>query len=206
MKKTMQSVKTYNAVQAAKFVRKELKGSIPQVKFSVTSSHHTVSISWVNGPTRKQVEEVSRKFGGMTFDGMDDGTKYSQSTIDGESVQFYCYKPDTKRHLTLEFAHKLLARVQEKHPGMLCLEIKVSDFSGYAYFDRMSSQLSFDQENYFLEAINSISEDELNKPVQKEVWQIDIAEFLRDRAYLAKNNPPQSVQPTKSTRPLYLVK
>lgn len=55
-------------------LRALLKHEFPRVKFSVKKRgyHDSVDITWVDGPTEKQVEKVAKLFQGLTFDGMTD--------------------------------------------------------------------------------------------------------------------------------------
>jgi len=67
---------------AAANIRKELKRAFPATSFSVTCKGYAggdhVSISWVDGPTAKQVEAVTAKYEEGTFDGMADCYDYSR--------------------------------------------------------------------------------------------------------------------------------
>lgn len=57
--------------QTAKLVRSALKKAFPSVRFSVTSSTTTVSVSvrvsYVGGPARSAVEQVTAQFTGATM-------------------------------------------------------------------------------------------------------------------------------------------
>lgn len=60
----------------AKMLRKQLKISFPGQKFSVRISRYSggssTHISWVDGPTEREVEAISNGFQGGRFDGMID--------------------------------------------------------------------------------------------------------------------------------------
>lgn len=64
------------AAQAAKAVRKELKGAFPKIKFSVTSENFAngdaVRISWTDGPTTEKVQEITNKYQYGSFNSMED--------------------------------------------------------------------------------------------------------------------------------------
>lgn len=60
------------AKDTAKLIRKQLKLRFPGIKFSVRSDHNSINIGWIDGPTGKQVEEVTNGFSGGGFDGMID--------------------------------------------------------------------------------------------------------------------------------------
>lgn len=67
-------------VTAAKNIRIELKRAFPGVKFSVTgesfSGGDAISISWIDGPTKNDVKEISGKYQAGSFDGMTDYYNY----------------------------------------------------------------------------------------------------------------------------------
>lgn len=64
------------AANCAKAIRTELKKEFPFIKFSVKSDNfsmgNSVNISWTNGPTTKQIDEITRKYQYGHFDGMND--------------------------------------------------------------------------------------------------------------------------------------
>jgi hypothetical protein len=67
-------------------IKKELSLTFPNVKFSVRMRHHgSICISWVDGPTTKQVEAVSDKYESGRFDGMTDSYSYDRSAY-GDAV------------------------------------------------------------------------------------------------------------------------
>jgi len=65
-----------NQALAAAAIRKELKGIFPNIKFSVTSKGYSmgdhVNITWVDGPTQKEVDGIVSKYQYGHFDGMTD--------------------------------------------------------------------------------------------------------------------------------------
>lgn len=70
-------------VVAAENMRRELKRKFPKTKFSVTSESfsmgNAVRISWTDGPTDKQVSEITNKYQQGWFDGMTDCYQYVAS-------------------------------------------------------------------------------------------------------------------------------
>lgn len=70
----------------AKAIRAELKKVFPAVKFSVTSESfsmgNAVRISWTDGVTTDQVNEITRKYQYGSFDGMTDSYNYTNSRDD----------------------------------------------------------------------------------------------------------------------------
>lgn len=63
----------------AKNIRTELKKHFPWVKFSVTSSHLSIDISWDLGPTTKEVEAITSKYQSCWFNGMEDIEEHTGS-------------------------------------------------------------------------------------------------------------------------------
>ena len=74
------------AANCASAIREELKKVFPNVKFSVKSSNFaggdSVNITWTNGPTYKEVNEITNKYQSGRFDCMTDMYEYSNSCED----------------------------------------------------------------------------------------------------------------------------
>lgn len=74
------------AAAAAAAIKTELTDAFPGIKFSVTSSTFaggdSVRIAWIDGPTRRQVEELSAKYQHGHFNGMEDIYEYSNQRED----------------------------------------------------------------------------------------------------------------------------
>ncbi|WP_061498091.1 LPD29 domain-containing protein [Acetobacter malorum] len=72
----MSNVETLTSKETTAMLRKALKAIYPGVKFSVRSDRSSMSssvrISWEDGPTTKEVEEVANGYEGSSFDGMID--------------------------------------------------------------------------------------------------------------------------------------
>lgn len=72
----MSGARYISCADSAKLLRKALKSNFPGVRFSVKSRVYaggaSIDIHWLDGPTRKQVESVSRHFQSADFDGMID--------------------------------------------------------------------------------------------------------------------------------------
>jgi len=62
----MANFKKYSVTETAKIVRKYLKGKFPETKFSVKSNKYSqgasISISWTDGETEKEIESVCDRF------------------------------------------------------------------------------------------------------------------------------------------------
>jgi hypothetical protein len=69
-----------DAKDLAKLIRAALKLKFPGVTFSVRTQYFSmgssVNICWTAGPSREAVNEVTKPFQGIGFDGMDDSTTY----------------------------------------------------------------------------------------------------------------------------------
>ena len=83
-----------SCAETAKLVRAALKNAFPGVKFSVTSKTYSggasINVGWIDGPSEPEVETVSKRFSGATFDGMQDLKSYHTSThpVTGETVRY----------------------------------------------------------------------------------------------------------------------
>ncbi len=84
-KEKNKGLKSSHAATAAA-IRAELKVNFPDVKFSVTSDSfaggNSVSVSWTDGPTSRQVKEFTSKYQYGSFNGMDDIYEYTNSRED----------------------------------------------------------------------------------------------------------------------------
>jgi hypothetical protein len=82
--------------ECAKILRKMLKASFPDTKFSVRSDSYSggasIRVSWVDGPPSQLVEPIAQKLKGEDFDGM----------IDMASSRFHWLMPDG----TVTLAHR----------------------------------------------------------------------------------------------------
>lgn len=80
------------AAETAKLVRKALKESFPDVKFSVRSHNYSggasLTVAWTDGPNIKQVESVTCRFQGSYFDGQFDYKGAIYHLMHGEPVSF----------------------------------------------------------------------------------------------------------------------
>ena len=78
--------------ETAKIVRVELAKAFPGIKFSVRSQSYSggshINIGWTDGPTTQQVEKITSRFCGRTFDGMDDSTHHHDTEWQGHKVHF----------------------------------------------------------------------------------------------------------------------
>jgi len=74
------------SANCATAIREELKKEFPAVKFSVKSSNFaggdSVHISWIEGPTSREVDAFTNKYQYGSFDGMTDMYNYSNTRED----------------------------------------------------------------------------------------------------------------------------
>lgn len=78
--------------QAAKQIRTILKNAWPTVPFRVTSKSYTggsnVVIHWTDGPTRREVEAITKQYQYGSFDGMQDLYEYTNTRDDIPQVRY----------------------------------------------------------------------------------------------------------------------
>jgi hypothetical protein len=82
----------FTTKETAQLIRVALKAAFPSVTFSVTtkyaSCYSATSVSWTDGPTVAEVEQVTDRFSSKTFDGMTDSTNYHEQIVNGERVSY----------------------------------------------------------------------------------------------------------------------
>lgn len=99
--------KYISCAETAKLVRKALKESFPNFKFGVKSKRYSggasITIYWTDGPTQKEVQEVTDCFAGASFDGMIDLKSHHTSELNGERVSFGADYVFTSRSYSARF-------------------------------------------------------------------------------------------------------
>lgn len=107
------------AAKAAKAIREELKEAFPGVKFKVTSENYSggdsVRGSWIDGPTERQVREITDKYQYGKFDGMTDMYEYTNTRSDIPQAKYISFG----REYSEELVNALLNEAEEKF-GHLC--------------------------------------------------------------------------------------
>lgn len=141
--------KTYQGlIVAARNVRSELKAAFPGVKFSVRTSRFSggdsLDISWTDGPTTKQVEEVTNKYKAGSFDGMVD--LYTYNTTEFTEKYGDAKYIGTSRKYSVEFLEKVAQIVSEKY-GKEAPAIS-SYNNGDSYFNRSKEYVSGAEGDY----------------------------------------------------------
>lgn len=97
--------------EVAALIRGDLRAAFPGVKFSVRCSRGTASawigVHWTDGPTATQVDEITHRYQGRSFDGITDTyTDLGTSLIarDGgqmpENVMYHCDGVNAHRELS----------------------------------------------------------------------------------------------------------
>lgn len=85
-------MKYFSCAETAKFVRKALKESFPDVKFRVRCSSYSggasMRVEWLDGPNTDQVESVAKHFKAAYFDSSIDFQGSIYHMINGEQVHF----------------------------------------------------------------------------------------------------------------------
>jgi len=101
-------MKTYEKVtETAKRIRKKLKEKFPQTKFSVKSSSYSmgssINISWDDGYTKKEVENLVNQFQDISYD------DYSGEILSGGNRFIFC-----NRTITDDFGNLIIEGLKEK--------------------------------------------------------------------------------------------
>ncbi len=103
---------------AAKAIRKELKGAFPKIKFIVRSSSfaggNSISVKWTDGPTEKDVSQITYKYEYGTFDGMTDCYNYDKVRKDLPQVKYL----STYRSYATETLQKVLKENEGGYPQL----------------------------------------------------------------------------------------
>lgn len=106
------SRKLSEVAQCAKSIRTELKKRFPNFKFKVKSESFaggtSVNILWFNGPTIKQVENITNKYQYGHFNGMTDSYECSNKREDIPQARFI----STSRILSLEGKYYMVALLE----------------------------------------------------------------------------------------------
>jgi hypothetical protein len=115
-------VKYLSCVETATLLRNKLKETFKGTKISVVSDKYaggaSISVSWTDGPTDKEVSAIAGGYAGATFDGMIDLKSYHRSLIvlpgdtEETSVRFGADFVFTDRDLSKEFKDDLATIAQ----------------------------------------------------------------------------------------------
>jgi hypothetical protein len=74
-----------SAVETAALLRKNLKATHPRVKFTVRSHSYaggaSIAVSWTDGPTEAQVEQITELYRGATLGGAAGPRQYHDTIL-----------------------------------------------------------------------------------------------------------------------------
>ncbi|MCY1395961.1 hypothetical protein D9M71_109200 [compost metagenome] len=108
----------YSGKLAAQNMRAALRKAFPKVKFSVRkTSYGSVTVSWTDGPTTREVEAIVDRHQGGHFDGMEDIYKHEKTpfvaVFGGAEYVF------TRREYTETMIERAIVRVFDTYAGNL---------------------------------------------------------------------------------------
>ena len=116
------------AALCAKAIRKELKEHFPKSKFKVTSENYSmgdnVNVSWFNGPTSQQVNQVITKYQYGHVNSMEDIYEHSNNIEDLPQAKYV----SPSRKLTAEGFCYMAALLEQKYHVEIPIEIIYDDY------------------------------------------------------------------------------
>lgn len=137
----------YSTTETAALIRLRLKEVFPGVKFGVRSKKYSggssIRVSWVDGPTTKDVDAVVEFFEGAVFDGMIDLKSYvTKEDANGTPIRFGVDYVFTERSYSTEF----LTEILKQHPTPDVVVKPPTKFQG-AWFDKTVTGWSRDMQD-----------------------------------------------------------
>lgn len=107
---------------AAKSIRRDLKAAFPTVTFSVRSCSfaggNAVDISWMDGPSRVQVDTLVGKYQEGDFNGMEDYYEYSNRRNDVPQVKYVqCHREYSRKAMDEAIVYLNTTRGFNLRPG-----------------------------------------------------------------------------------------
>lgn len=133
--------KRYTCAETAKLVRAELKSAFPEIKFSVRSETYSggasITVSWTDGPTSKEIKAVVSKYAGADFDPMIDLKSYvTRTDADGNPVRYGADYVFTSRSYTRAFLQDAINRVDATYANDIAAHLGIEDYQdGTAYLE-----------------------------------------------------------------------
>lgn len=117
-------MKTINLTDTAKMIRTALVARFgKETKFSVRSKNYSggcsITVSWTDGPTAKEVDLVLGNFEGASFDGMQDMKTHITQELDGEVVSYAADYVFSNRSISKEVDDKVKGLLAEMYPQIL---------------------------------------------------------------------------------------
>lgn len=146
-----------SCADTARLIRKALKREFPGVKFSVRSKTYSggasINVDWTDGPTRRDVEAVAKRYQGATFDPMIDLKSSVVSELsyeddparDGEPVRFGADYVFCERSYSEAFARQVRDGLAAEFPGFdfppvrACYPGWTLDWEAPTYYDSPTS-------------------------------------------------------------------
>jgi hypothetical protein len=106
-----------DVVDVAKMIRKDLKASFPDQKFSVKSDRYaggsSIRIGWIDGIDAPSVEAIVGHYKGTTFDGMIDLQSSVTEEVDGKLYRYGSDHVMTDREISPEMIERIAKDVAE---------------------------------------------------------------------------------------------
>lgn len=114
--------RTIDSAETAKLMRKQFKANFSGTKFSVRTRRYaggsSIDVTWTDGPTVDQVEQICSLYRNASFDGMTDSYNYWTSLVADESgeVEEVRFAPKfifTRREISDDFIAHLCEELPE---------------------------------------------------------------------------------------------
>lgn len=117
---TQAQARSLTVTETAKLLRRALKARFRDVKFSVRSDSYaggaSIDVKWIDGPTEREVEQITDLYQGASFDGQTDTQSYHTSLLSTENgvevVRFGADFVVCQRDYSVEFTAELLAEIE----------------------------------------------------------------------------------------------
>lgn len=113
--------KKSSAANASAAIKAELKTVFPNVKFSVKSDNfsmgNSVHVSWTDGPTANQVQEITGKYQYGHFNGMEDIYEYSNNREDIPQAKYVSEHREISEEVNNLLLPQLTELMGEVDPG-----------------------------------------------------------------------------------------
>jgi hypothetical protein len=140
-----------STADTAKLIRKELKHYFPATKFSVRSHSYSggssINVSWVDGPTSKEVDLIVKRFQGASFDGMIDLKEYHNSFVilEGSTLPIEVHYGADFVFTNREFSPEFQAKLTEIAQTILDMNehTKGQKFDANTYYSNLGTHLDF---------------------------------------------------------------
>jgi len=117
-------------------LKAELKAKFPGVNFSVRGDRNSITVRYVDGPSKDDVEAVANKYKDGHFNGMEDIHEYDNSAY-GKAFDAVCGRVkymSVDRQYTREAMEAAVSIASERY-GEEPLTVKVSEYDGHAYVE-----------------------------------------------------------------------